>query len=100
MVELSIIRELSYVRVPQLGKITQCTASLSSTNMRKRLCECINFSHVHTECGTNISNGMSPDHRYIKLATGFDYADVSPVSGVRFGDGGEQVSTSIIFEQQ
>ncbi len=59
MVELSIIRELSYVRVPQLGKITQCTASLSSTNMRKRLCECIDFSHVHTECGTNISNGMS-----------------------------------------
>lgn len=50
--------------------------------------------------GFDISNGISPDHRYIKLATGFDYADVSPVSGVRFGDGGEQVSTSIVFEQQ
>ena len=50
--------------------------------------------------GFDISNGISPDHRYIKLATGFDYADVTPVSGVRFGDGGEQVSTSIIFEQQ
>ena len=58
MIELSIIRELSYVRVPQLRKIAQRTASLSSTNMRKRLCECIDFSHVHTECGTHISNGM------------------------------------------
>ncbi|HCA91264.1 MAG TPA: transglutaminase, partial [Alphaproteobacteria bacterium] len=34
------------------------------------------------------------------LATGFDYADVIPVSGVRFGAGGEQISTSIMVQQQ
>ena len=40
-----------------------------------------------------------PDNRYIKLATGFDYTDVTPVSGVRFGAGGEQLSTRIVVEQ-
>ena len=50
--------------------------------------------------GFDVSNAISPDQRYIKLATGFDYADVIPVSGVRFGAGGEQISTSIMVEQQ
>ena len=49
--------------------------------------------------GFDISNAISPDQRYIKLATGFDYADVIPVSGVRFGTGGEQISTRITIEQ-
>ena len=47
----------------------------------------------------DISNAISPDNRYIKLATGFDYTDVTPVSGVRFGAGGEQLSTRIVVEQ-
>ena len=34
--------------------------------------------------GVDISNGISPDDRYVKLGSGFDYADVAPVSGVRF----------------
>ena len=49
--------------------------------------------------GFDISNAIAPDQRYIKLATGFDYADVILVSGVRFGTGGEQMSTRILIEQ-
>ena len=50
--------------------------------------------------GFDVSNSISPDHRYIKLASGFDYADVVPISGVRIGSGGERISTSILVEQQ
>ena len=50
--------------------------------------------------GFDISNSMSPDGRYIKLATGFDYVDVMPISGVRVGNGEERMSTQIQVEQQ
>ena len=49
--------------------------------------------------GFDISNGISPDDRYVKLATGFDYADAAPLSGVRFGSGEEQMSTQVIVSQ-
>ncbi len=62
------------------------------------------WAEVHLDglgwVGFDISNAISPDERYIKLATGFDYVDVIPVSGVRFGAGGEQISTRIMVEQQ
>jgi len=61
------------------------------------------WAEVHLDglgwVGFDISNAISPDQRYIKLATGFDYADVIPISGVRFGNGGEQISTKIVIEQ-
>ena len=50
--------------------------------------------------GFDVSNSISPDQRYIKLASGFDYADVIPISGVWIGTGGERISTRIIVEQQ
>lgn len=50
--------------------------------------------------GFDISNGISPDERYIKLATGFDYLDVIPLSGVRQGTGEETISTQIAISQQ
>ena len=50
--------------------------------------------------GFDISNVISPDDRYVKLAIGFDYSDVIPVSGVRYGNGDERISTEIIFDQQ
>ena len=49
--------------------------------------------------GFDISNSISPDDRYIKIASGFDYNDVIPISGVRIGTGDEQLSTSIMVEQ-
>lgn len=50
--------------------------------------------------GFDVSNGISPDDRYVRLASGFDYADVIPLSGVRFGGGEEQIKTEICVSQQ
>ena len=61
------------------------------------------WAEVHLDglgwVGFDISNAISPDNRYIKLATGFDYTDATPVSGVRFGAGSEHLSTRIVVEQ-
>jgi len=62
------------------------------------------WAEIYTESlgwvGFDISNGISPDDRYVKLATGFDYNDVVPLSGIRFGSGKEQVATRIMISQQ
>jgi len=62
------------------------------------------WAEVHVDdlgwVGFDISNAISPDDRYIKLATGFDYADVIPVSGIRVGTGEERMSTRIVIAQQ
>ena len=59
-------------------------------------------THIHGLgwVGFDVSNGISPDDRYVALATGFDYTDVIPISGVRFGNGGEEISTQILVSQQ
>ena len=38
--------------------------------------------------GFDISNQISPDARYVRVATGLDYADAAPISGMRFGSHG------------
>ena len=62
------------------------------------------WAEVHIDSlgwvGFDISNAISPDDRYVKLATGFDYMDVAPVSGVKFGSAEEQLSTEITVSQQ
>ena len=50
--------------------------------------------------GFDISNSISPNGKYIKLAAGFDYIDVMPISGIRVGNGDERMSTQIKVEQQ
>ena len=50
--------------------------------------------------GFDVSNGISPNDQYVKLATGFDFSDVTPFSGIRYGDGNEKVSTRITIHQQ
>ena len=50
--------------------------------------------------GFDISNAISPDDRYIKLATGFDYSDVVPLAGIRIGEGRETLMTSISLSRQ
>jgi hypothetical protein len=35
--------------------------------------------------GFDVSNGISPDARYVRVATGLDYREAAPVSGLRFG---------------
>jgi len=50
--------------------------------------------------GFDISNIISPDTRYVRVATGRDYSEAAPVSGVRFGAGRERLSVDIQVQQQ
>jgi transglutaminase-like putative cysteine protease len=49
--------------------------------------------------GFDISNGVSPDARYVRLATGRDYRDAMPVSGIRLGQAQERLEVLISVEQ-
>ena len=49
--------------------------------------------------GFDVSNGISPDARYVRLATGRDYRDAMPVSGIRLGQAQEQLEVHITVEQ-
>ena len=49
--------------------------------------------------GFDISNGYSPDQRYIRVATGFDYHDAAPISGLSFGAHDETMIVTLRVEQ-
>jgi transglutaminase-like putative cysteine protease len=49
--------------------------------------------------GFDISNGISPDGRYVRVATGFDYRDAAPVAGMSFGARDESMNVSLRVEQ-
>jgi transglutaminase-like putative cysteine protease len=49
--------------------------------------------------GFDISNGISPDERYVKLAAGCDYRDAMPISGIRLGSANERLEVHITVEQ-
>ena len=50
--------------------------------------------------GFDISNSISPDDKYVKLAIGFDYIDVIPISGIRVGESDEEIKTNILIESK
>jgi transglutaminase-like putative cysteine protease len=50
--------------------------------------------------GFDVSNGISPDTRYVRVATGLDYADAAPVTGLRMGGQSEALSVEIEVTQQ
>lgn len=50
--------------------------------------------------GFDASNGISPDARYVRVATGLDYADAAPVTGTRIGGLGEVLTVDIEVAQQ
>ena len=45
--------------------------------------------------GFDVSNGVSPDERYVRVATGLDYRDAAPVSGIRMGDAQESMTVTV-----
>jgi len=50
--------------------------------------------------GFDVSNGISPDARYIRVASGRDYAEAAPVTGISFGAADSTLSVSLAVEQQ
>lgn len=50
--------------------------------------------------GFDISNGISPDPRYVRVATGRDYRDAAPITGISFGALTEALTVELAVEQQ
>lgn len=50
--------------------------------------------------GFDVSNGISPDARYVRVASGRDYAEAAPVTGINFGSSVATLSVSLAVEQQ
>ncbi len=62
------------------------------------------WAEVHVEglgwVGFDVSNGVSPDTRYVRVATGLDYSDAAPITGTRIGGVNEELHVSIHVVQQ
>lgn len=62
------------------------------------------WAEAHVEglgwVGFDVSNAISPDTRYVRVATGRDYAEAAPVSGTRVGGAEETLSVAIDVVQQ
>lgn len=50
--------------------------------------------------GFDISNGYSPDPRYVRVATGLDYGEAAPIAGIHYGAEGEAMAVDIQVAQQ
>lgn len=62
------------------------------------------WAEVHVDgigwVGFDVSNGISPDNRYVRVATGLDYAQAAPIIGSRFGAAGERLTVQVQVAQQ
>lgn len=50
--------------------------------------------------GFDVANGISPDARYVRIATGRDYTEAAPVRGMRQGGGNETLTVSLKVQAQ
>lgn len=50
--------------------------------------------------GFDVSNGISPDERYVRVATGGDYTDAAPVAGLSLGRGHSSLNVTLAVAQQ
>jgi len=48
--------------------------------------------------GFDVANKICPDDRYVRIASGLDYTDAAPVSGMRFGSPEETLAVAIAVE--
>ena len=62
------------------------------------------WAEAHVEglgwVGFDVSNGISPDSRYVRVATGRDYRDAAPITGISFGPVAEHLTVDLAVEQQ
>ena len=61
------------------------------------------WAEIHLEAlgwvGFDASNGISPDERYVRIATGLDYSEAAPVSGLTYGGGPETLLVTLQVQQ-
>lgn len=50
--------------------------------------------------GFDVSNGISPDEHYIRVASGRDYREAAPVTGLTYGASEQSIRVEIQVEQQ
>jgi transglutaminase-like putative cysteine protease len=50
--------------------------------------------------GFDVSNGISPDPRYVRIATGRDYREAAPVTGVSYGARDHGMHVELAVQQQ
>ncbi len=62
------------------------------------------WAEAHVEhlgwVGFDISNGISPDQRYVRLATGRDYRDAAPITGISIGGATRDLAVTVAVERQ
>jgi transglutaminase-like putative cysteine protease len=62
------------------------------------------WAEAHVEglgwVGFDVSNGISPDPRYVRVATGSDYRDAAPVTGISIGAAAEALTVGVAVEAQ
>ncbi|MFM7348396.1 MAG: transglutaminase domain-containing protein [Erythrobacter sp.] len=60
------------------------------------------WTEAHVEglgwVGFDISNGISPDPRYVRVATGGDYRDAAPVTGISIGASDQRLTVGVAVE--
>lgn len=49
--------------------------------------------------GFDPANEICPDERYVRVASGLDYSDTAPVSGMRIGNAPEMITVAVSVEQ-
>lgn len=62
------------------------------------------WAEAHVEdlgwVGFDVSNGISPDRRYVRVATGRDYRDAAPITGISTGSATEELRVAVAVEQR
>lgn len=62
------------------------------------------WAEAHVEglgwVGFDVSNGISPDERYVRVATGRDYREAAPITGLSYGAGESLLQVRLAVEQQ
>jgi transglutaminase-like putative cysteine protease len=48
--------------------------------------------------GFDVSNGICPDPRYVRVATGSDYRDAAPVTGISIGSADQVLTVGVAVE--
>lgn len=62
------------------------------------------WAEAHVEglgwVGFDIANAISPDARYVRVASGRDYAEAAPITGLSWGAGDSELKVALAVEQQ